>query len=114
MTTPDMTTRRPGYLVPLLGIVFGIAGTAVMWFSFSNGVSAALNGSGNGAGLFILFFFVGAALVLAAIVLGIAGLVRGGRRLLSVLALLVGLVPVVLVVLIWFVNIASVCCARPV
>ncbi|HEV7742912.1 MAG TPA: hypothetical protein VGO65_10875 [Pseudolysinimonas sp.] len=88
---------RPGTTLatPLLGIVLGLVGTALVAFSFVNGISAALNGDDGGILLYIVLFFVGAALALTAVVLGAVGLVRGGHRVLSFLSLLIGLVPIV-------------------
>ena len=116
METSDApAVKRPTPLAsPLLGILLGVAGTAVMAFAFVNGIPAALDGSGNGATLYVVLFLVGAALALVAIILGLVGLVRGGHRVLSALSVLIGLLPVVLMIVIWVVNVASVCCARPV
>lgn len=89
--------RRTALSTPLLGIVLGIAGTVLMAYSFVNGISAALDGTDGNTTVYIVLFFVGAAAALVAIVLGVAGLVRGGHRILSLLSLLVGLVPAVII-----------------
>ena len=96
--------RRTALATPLLGILLGVIGTVLMSYSFVSGITAALNGGGDGAGTFIALFFVGAALALIAIIIGLVGLVRGGHRILSFLSLLVGLVPAVIIGLIYLAN----------
>lgn len=105
--------RGTALATPLLGIVLGIVGAVAMWFSFVNGISAALNGSGDGATPFIIVFIGAGVLALIAIVIGIVGLVRGGHRILSSLSLLVGAIPVLSVVLLFIVQAQTVCCALP-
>ena len=105
--------RGTALSTPLLGIVLGIVGAVVMSYSFVNGVSAALNGSGDGATPYIIAFIGAGILTLIAIVIGIVGLVRGGHRILSFLSLLVGLIPVGLVLFLFFVQTQTVCCALP-
>jgi hypothetical protein len=102
--TPVVARRGTALATPLLGIVLGIVGTALMSYSFVNGIAAALNGSGGGAGMFIALFFVGAALALIAIIIGLVGLVRGGHRILSFLSLIVGLVPAAVIAAIYVAN----------
>lgn len=82
----------------LVGIALGVAGTVIMAISFVNGVAAALDASGSGAGGWIALFLAGGAMALAAIILGVVGLARGRSRLLSAIALVAGLIPVLLVV----------------
>jgi hypothetical protein len=105
--------RRTALSTPLLGIVLGLIGAAVMAYSFVNGIPAALNGSGNGAGPFIIVFIAAGVLTLIAILIGIVGLVRGGHRLLSFLSLLIGLVPVGMVLFLWVLGSMTICCALP-
>ena len=102
--TPVVKRRGTALATPLLGIVLGVVGTALMSYSFVNGIAAALDGSSGGAGAFIALFFVGAALALIAILIGLVGLVRGGHRILSFLSLVVGLVPAVIIGLIYLAN----------
>ena len=102
--TPVVKRRGTALATPLLGILLGVGGTALMSYSFVNGIATALDGSGGGAGIFIALFFVGGALALIAIIIGLVGLVRGGHRILSFLSLLVGLVPAVIIGLIYFAN----------
>jgi predicted phage tail protein len=87
-------TRVPA----LIALALAVVGGALMAFSFVNGISAALDGGGTGAGLYVVLFFVGAALVLAALVTSIICLARGKARGLSALALIVALVPIVAIV----------------
>jgi hypothetical protein len=101
--TPDLR-RRTALSTPLLGIVLGIVGTVLMAYSFVNGISAALDGSGGGAALYIGLFIGGGVLALIAIVIGLVGLIRGGHRFLSLLSLLVGLVPAVVILAIRLAN----------
>ena len=88
-------TRVPAGIALLLAVL----GTAAMYAGFVLGVPAALDGSGSGAGGFIVLFLAGAALVLAALVISIVCLVRGLARGIAILALVVALVPVVGVVI---------------
>jgi hypothetical protein len=101
---PVPRPRQTPVAVPLLGIVLGILGTVVMAYSFVNGISAALDGTNGNTGIFIAAFIGGGVLALAAIVLGVAGLVRGGHRILSFFSLIIGLVPAVVIVLIMIAN----------
>ena len=101
---PVVVRRGTALATPLLGIVLGIVGTVLMSYSFVNGISAALAGSGDGALLYIVLFAVGGALALIAIIIGLVGLVRGGHRFLSFLSLLVGLVPAAVIVILLLVN----------
>ena len=96
--------RRTAVATPLLGIVLGVIGVVLMFANFSNIITTALDGTdGNTAG-FIVLFFVGAALALIAVIIGVVGLVRGGHRFLSLLSLLVGLVPAAIIVAILVAN----------
>jgi hypothetical protein len=104
---PPVSRGRTALSTPLLGIVLGIIGAVAMWFSFVNGISAALNGSGDGATPFIIVFIGAGVLALIAILIGIVGLVRGGHRILSFLSLLAGLIPVLSVVLLYIVQSAT-------
>jgi hypothetical protein len=99
--------------IPLIGILLGVAGTMLMLYSFNEGIMAALDGGGNGADPFIVLFFVGAAMAVAAIVLGIVGVRRGGHSVLSVFSILAGIIPGFLVLALFFLNAITVCCARP-
>lgn len=78
---------------PWVALGAAVVGTVLAIVSFYTGIVAALDASGSGAGLAMVFFFVGLALDLAAIVLAIVTLVRQGRRLLPIVAIAVALVP---------------------
>lgn len=85
----------PSRVPALIALLLAVIGGAGMFWSFVSGISAALDGSGNGAGPFVVIFFVAAALVVAALVLSIVCLVRGLARGVAGLALVVSLVPIV-------------------
>lgn len=74
-----------------------VVGTVLAAVGFYTGIIAALDGSGSGAGLSMVVFFVGLALNLVAIVLAIVTLVRNGRRLLPVVAIAVALLPAMVI-----------------
>jgi hypothetical protein len=77
----------------VIAILLAVGAVALMLFSFVNGVSAALDGGGDGAGIYIPLFFLGAGVAVVAAIIGIVGLVRGGHRILSSLAVLIALIP---------------------
>ena len=85
----------PSRVPALIALLLAVVGGAGMAWNFVNGVSAALDGGGNGADLFIVLFLISAALVLAALVISIVCLVRGKARGLAAVALVVALIPVV-------------------
>lgn len=89
----------PSRVPALIALFLAVLGGASMAWNFGSGVSAALDGSGNGATLYVVIFLVAAALVLTALVISIVCLVRGTARGLSALALLVALVPIVGVIM---------------
>jgi hypothetical protein len=101
--TPEVR-RGTALATPLLGIVLGVVGTVLMAYSFVNGISAALDSGGSGAGPYIALFIGGGVLALVAIIIGLVGLIRGGHRFLSLLSLLVGLVPAAVIVAIRLAN----------
>ena len=83
-----MTTQRG-----VLALLAAIVGAAVMAFSFVYGISAALDGSGSGAGPYPVLFLIGAALVIAALVISVVRLVRGAPKALPVATIVVALLP---------------------
>lgn len=89
-------TRVPATIALLLAVI----GTAGMAWSFVNGISAALDSSGSGAGAYVAVFLVAAALVVAGLVVSIVCLARGLARGIATLALLVAIVPVVAIIVI--------------
>jgi hypothetical protein len=89
------TLVRPASVPAVIAVLLAVLGALAMGWSFVNGVNAALDSGGSGATPYVVTFLVAAAAVLVAIVLGIVGLVRGRSRVLSVIAIVIGLVPVV-------------------
>lgn len=89
------TTAVPSVIAVLLAVL----GAAAMFWSFVNGVNAALDGGGSGATPFVVVFLVAAAAVLAALIIGVTCLIKGRSRALSIVAILVALVPVVAVII---------------
>lgn len=77
-----------------LALVLSVVGGAVGYFGFVSGIDYALNGSGHGPGSSIIIFFVGAALSIAAVVLAVFGLLRSHSKVVPVIALAVGLIPI--------------------
>ena len=85
----------PSRVPALIALLLAVVGGAGMAWNFVNGVNAALDGSGNGAGLFVVLFLISAVLVLAALIISIVCLVRGKARGISGLALVVALLPII-------------------
>ena len=81
--------------VGVLGLVAVILGGILTVVGFLGGIDAALNGSGNGALLFTILFFVGGVLVLAGLIIGIVCHIRGRHRVLSVVTIVLALLPVI-------------------
>lgn len=94
MTTPVVTTSP---VRGVIALVAAIVGTVLMVWGFLAGIDAALDGSGSGPGGFVALFFIGAALVLVAIVVAVIRLIRGGSRALSWATIAVALLPIVAV-----------------
>ena len=95
--------RRP--IVPaIVGLLLALGAIALMYFSFVNGITAALDGSDGNSALFIALFFIGGGLAVVAVVIGIVGLVRGGHRILSSLTVLFAVIPGIAILLLRFAN----------
>ncbi len=92
-TTHHTAGVRRSAAPAVIAILLAVGAVALMLFSFINGVSAALDGSGDGAGIYIPLFIFGAGVAVIAAIIGIVGLVRGGHRILSSLAVLIALIP---------------------
>jgi hypothetical protein len=86
----------PSRVPALIALLLAVVGGAGMTWNFVNGINAALDAGGNGAGLFVVLFIISAVLVLAALVISIVCLVRGKARVISAVALVLSLVPLVL------------------
>jgi hypothetical protein len=88
----------------VIAILLAVGAVALMLFSFVNGVSAALDASNGNSALYIALFFVGAGVAVVAAIIGIVGLIRGGHRILSSIALLIALVPGIAIVVLRLAN----------
>jgi hypothetical protein len=86
---------------PVAALLLAIAGGGAMVWGFLAGIDAALGGAGSGAAPFVVIFFLGAALVLIALVVAIAGLVRRRSVGLSLTALIVSMLPIIAVIVLW-------------
>ena len=103
--SPHHTAVVRRSIVPgIIGILLAVGAIALMYFSFVNGISAALNGSEGDKALFVALFLIGAGVAVIAAVIGIVGLVRGGHRILSALTVLIALIPGIAILLLRFAN----------
>jgi len=102
--TENPTPARPVRGVPAL--IGAIASAIAVPVSFVFGIRAALDGGGSGSAAFQVIFILGLLLALAAIVVSVVHLVRGARRALPIVTILVALLPLagVLVVLLANLN----------
>jgi hypothetical protein len=82
----------------LVALVLAVVGAGLGFGGFVTGVDAALNGHMSGAS--IVIFYVGAGLLLVSVVLSILGLLRTNAKLLSTIALAVGLIPITVLIII--------------
>ncbi len=82
----------------VIPLVAAIVGASLMAWGFVSGISAALEASGNGAGLWVGVFLLGAALALAALIIAIVRLVKGGSKPLAWATIVIALLPIVGVV----------------
>ena len=103
-TTHHTAGERRSAAPAVIAILLAVGAVALMLFSFLNGISAALDGSGNGPGIYVPLFFLGAAVAVVAAIIGIVGLVRGGHRILSSLAVLIALIPGIAIVVLRLAN----------
>jgi hypothetical protein len=84
----------------ILALVLSVVGAAVGYFGFVSGIDYALSGSGHGPGSSIIIFFAGTALSIAAVVLAVLGLLRSHSKIVPVVALAVGLIPIATLIVI--------------
>ncbi len=91
MTAPQVPAYYPGRTA-LVALVLAIVGAGLGFGGFVTGVDAALAGREPGAS--IIIFYVGAGLLLVAVVLAILGLLRTSAKVLSTIALAVGILPI--------------------
>jgi hypothetical protein len=99
-TAPDRRSIAPA----IIGILLAVGAIALMYFSFVNGISAALNGSEGDNALFIALFLIGAGVAVIAAVIGIVGMIRGGHRFLSAITVLIAVIPGIAILLLRFAN----------
>lgn len=91
----DVVTT-PGPLRGIITLLNALVGMGLMAWGFLGGIDSALNGGGSGASpVFSVLFFIGAILVLVALIVSIIRLAKGLTRALSVVTILVCLLPVV-------------------
>ena len=105
-----MTDSTPASTAPVRGVpalIGAIISAIAVPVSFIFGISAALNGSGSGSVLFQVLFIVGLALGLAAIVISIVHLVRGARKALPIVTILIALLPFVGVLIVYLANLTA-------
>jgi hypothetical protein len=86
--------RRRLSVIGLAAVVLGIAG---MGWGFATAIGEALNGREPSG--FLVVFFAGAALVAAAIVIGVIGVVRPGSNALPILTLGLATLPILGIIL---------------
>lgn len=99
VTGPIETIARGPRQRSLVGIGAAVVGSILAIVGFYAGIIAALDGSGNGAGVWVAVMLVGVLLDLAAIVLAIVALARGSRRRLPIATIAVALIPAIVFVL---------------
>ncbi len=90
-----MTTPAPAYYpgrTALVALVLATVGAGLGFGGFVTGVDASLAGRTPGAS--IIIFYVGSGLLLVAVVLAILGLLRTTAKVLSTVALVVGILPI--------------------
>ena len=105
MTETTTASAAPVRGVPAL--IGAIVSAIAVPVSFVFGIGAALDGSGSGAAAFQVIFIVGLALALAAIVISIVHLVRGARKLLPILTIVIALLPFVGVLIAYLANLTA-------
>lgn len=92
---------------PVAAIILAVAGAGLMVWGFLAGIDAALNAGGSGAGPFIVIYLIGAALVLAAIIIAVRGLLTRNSVGLSWVALVIALLPVIASVILWIAQLLA-------
>ena len=97
-TTPEIDSPTTTYATPanraIFGLIVVVVGVAGMFWSFVNGIGAALSGGDSGALPWEILFAVAAVLVLAALALAIVHVVHGQTVLLSVITIVIAAIPI--------------------
>ena len=94
-TEPASSKPTPNPAVGLIGLFAVILGGILTVVGFLGGIDAALNGSGGGAALYTGIFIVGGLLVVGGLIFAIVCLVKGRARVVSVVTIVLGLLPVI-------------------
>lgn len=98
MTTTPATKRG---VIPLL---VALAADVALWVSFTNGISAALDGSGSGAGIWPIVFLVALAFLLVAGAIAITRLFRRESVVVNTITTVLFAVPVAILLWLWATN----------
>lgn len=94
-----MNAKR-GVVPPLIAIVADI----VLWVSFTNGISAALDGSGSGAGAWPVVFLIALVFLLLAGAMAITRLFRRESIVVNTITTVLFAIPVAILLWVWAVN----------
>lgn len=100
-------TLQPASASPARGVIpllIAIVADIVLWVSFTNGISAALDGSGSGAGAWPIVFLVALAFLLAAGAMAITRLIRRESMVVNVITTLLFAIPVATLLWVWATN----------
>lgn len=88
----------------VIPLVLALVGVVLMAWSFTAGISAALDGAGAGSSAFQIIFIAAGVLVFAAVVFAVIQLVRGGSKALGIATIVVALVPLASVIALLVTN----------
>lgn len=88
-------------VVPLL---IAIVADIVLWVSFTNGISAALDGSGSGAGPWPVVFLIALVFLLLAGAMAITRLFRRESIVVNTITTVLFAIPVAILLWVWAVN----------
>ncbi len=88
-------------VVPLL---IAIVADIVLWVSFTNGISAALDGSGSGAGAWPVVFLIALVFLLLAGAMAITRLFRRESIVVNTITTVLFAIPVAILLWVWAVN----------
>lgn len=97
-------TLQPASTRPTRGVIaliLALVSDVMLWVSFSNGISAALDGSGSGAGAWPVVFLVFLVLLLVSGVTAILHLIKRESLVVNIITVVLFAVPVVLIVRLW-------------